>query len=835
MRLGGPWALLGAILTLAVGAAGVAHGQPVEAPDAEPTGPAVVETDDERYITMDFQRVEMAVLVKFIGEITGKNFVMDERVQGQVTVVSPTRVTPEEAYQLFQAVLQVKGFTTVPSGAAIRIIPTKEAKGTSLRTLTDGAAGIPSEEYITRVVPLAEVDAADLVNVLQPLVSPDGLITASPHTNALIMIDAAANISRLMLLVGELDVASSRRKTALIPVKHTVASELAEMIQLVLEEQAPGGAGKGGKPVVRIHAFRIIPDDRTNTLIVQAPAEQMRQIKALTASLDVSLPAGSGRIHVYYLKFANAEDLLPVLLDVIGAQGARRPGQQRPAQTGSSLQRAAQRTRPQPRSQRPRGGQSGPGAVEFANDIRITADPATNSLIVTAAPEDFTLLSGVIAQLDIQRPQVSVEAILLEITMDRMRELGIELQGATSIGGGIGIARSNLSNLNQALASPGSLPGLIAAAVSEKTVELPDGSTVPANVALLTALEDEQDINVLSAPSILTTDNEEAEIVVGQNVPFVASRSTDATNLANTFSTIEREDVGITLRLTPQISEGSMVRLSIFEEVSRLVPNPLLDANEVGPTTTVRSASTTVTVRDGQTVVVGGLISDATTSTESRVPFVADIPVIGNFFKSNSTEVEKINLLIFLTPRIIKDEMDAAALSIAERDRFRALSGTMATPDRPLDPLERPSFELQHDPAIVAPRGTSPTVTPAHDAGDADVIALRSVRVDRGPGSPTIELQVGLTPVRVTHFALESPARLVLDVYGRSRPDPNVEVVPVDDPLVRRLRVAHHSGRMRIVVDLHAGTPPRYRLETRGATLRLVVAGAQPPGATEEP
>ena len=827
-----PWAMLGASLSLAVG---VAYGQPDGIPetDAAPAGPAIVETDDERYITMDFQRVELAVLVKFIGEITGKNFVMDERVQGQVTVVSPTRVTPEEAYQLFQAVLQVKGFTTVPSGAAIRIIPTKEAKGTSLRTLTDGAAIVPSEEYITRVVPLVEVDAADLVNVLQPLVSPDGLITASPHTNALIMIDAAANISRLMTLVDELDVASSRRKTALIPVKHTVASELAEMIQLVLEDQGPGAAAaQGGKPMVRIHAFRIIPDDRTNTLIVQAPAEQMRQIKALTTSLDVTLPAGSGRIHVYYLKFADAEDLLPVLLDVIGAQGGgRRPGQRAP-QTGSSLQRAGQRNRPQPARNPPvRGGQTGPGAVEFASDIRITADPATNSLIVTAAPEDFTLLAGVIAQLDIQRPQVSVEAILLEITMDRMRELGIELQGATSIGGGVGIARSNLSNLNQALAAPGSLPGLIAAAVSEQKVELPDGSLVPANIALLTALEDEQDINVLSAPSILTTDNEEAEIIVGQNVPFVASRSTDATNLANTFSTIEREDVGITLRLTPQISEGSMVRLSIFEEVSRLVPNPLLDANEVGPTTTVRSASTTVTVRDGQTVVVGGLISDATTSTESRVPFVADIPVIGNLFKSNSTEVEKINLLIFLTPRIIKDEMDAAALSIAERDRFRALSGQMSTPERPLDPLERPSFEVQHRPEIAA----SPSTIRTDDADESDVVALRSVRVDRGPGPPTIELDVGLPPVRVTHFALENPARLVLDVYGRSHPDPNVDVVPVDDPLVQRLRVARHSGRVRIVLDLHTGTPPRYRLETRGATLHLVITHAQPPDAPEEP
>ena len=193
--------------------------------------------------------------------------------------------------------------------------------------------------------------------------------------------------------------------------------------------------------------------------------------------------------------------------------------------------------------------------MEFASDVRLTADPATNALIITAVPEDYALLSHVIGQLDIKRRQVSVEAILLEITMDRMRELGIELQGAADIGNGVGLARSNLGNLNQALANPGSLPGLIAAAVSDRTIKLPDGTEVPANVALLTALEDEQDINVLSAPSILTTDNVEAEIVVGQNVPFVASRSTDATNLANTFSTIEREDVGMSAREWRELME----------------------------------------------------------------------------------------------------------------------------------------------------------------------------------------------------------------------------------------------------------------------------------------
>jgi general secretion pathway protein D len=846
--------LLGATLGLTLALAAVVRAQPPpratpegsQEAGSQPPGPAVVEADGERYITMDFQDVDIAVLVKFIGEITGKNFVMDERVKGQVTVVSPTRVTPEEAYQLFQAVLQVKGFTTVPSGAAIRIIPTKDAKGTSLRTLTDGAAHVPSEEYITRVVPLNEVDAADVINVLQPLVSPDGLITASPHTNALIIIDSAANIARLIRLIDALDVPSSRRQTVLIPVKYTLASDLADTIQMVLEEQTTGAAPPPGKPPAmgdgRLHAFRITPDDRTNTLIVQAAGEQMRQIKELAESLDVRLPPGTGRIHVYYLKYASAEDMLPVLLDVIGAQGgaaqaaSRTQARQQQSRRGSSLQRAYRPPAPPGARQPVRGGQTGPGAVQFADDIRITADPATNALIVTATAEDYELLRGVIERLDIRRRQVNVEAILLEITMDRMRQLGIELQGAIDTPNGVGIARTNLTNLNDVLTNPGSISGMLAAALSKRTVMLQDGTKVPAEVALLTALEDDQDINVLSAPNILTTDNEEAEIIVGQNVPFVASRSTDSSNLANTFATIQREDVGITLRMTPQISEGSMVRLTLFEEVSRLVDNPLLVASDVGPTTTVRSASTTVTVRDGQTVVIGGLISDASTASERRVPFLGDIPVLGNLFKSTSSNGEKINLLIFLTPHIIKDEVDAAALSAADRDRFRGIMSRTRTPKRRPDPLDAPSFELpEEEPAAGAAAEAASRDQPppepapaAARAAETAVLTLGDIHVARTGGTTTIDLGVGPIPVRVAHFALAHPARYVIDVYGRSLPQAAVDFVPVSDRLVRRVRVARHSGRMRLVLDLTAAEPPPYELATHGATITLRLGSSQP-------
>jgi len=812
---------------------------PAATETAAAPGPAVVEADGERYITMDFQDVDLGVLVKFMGEITGKNFVMDERVQGKVTVVSPTKITPEEAYQVFQSVLQVKGFTTVPSGAVIRIIPTKDAKSTSLRTLTEEGGRMPSEEYITRFVPLRQVDVGDVINVLQPLVSPDGLITGSPQTNALVLVDSAANIERLIHLLQQLDVASSRRQTQIFHIKHAAVGELVDTIQQAMDERlGPPGQAAPGKPAAgsaQLRVFKLTPDERTNTLVVSAAVEQMQQIRALVERLDVPLPPGAGRVNVFYLRYASAEDLLPVLLDVIGSTGSARTSQTQQQQTagrdrrqkGSSLRRAYS-ARPHRQPTAPGQQPAQQSAIDFAGDIRITADPATNSLIIAATPEDYAVLVGVIEKLDIRRRQVYVEAIILEISLDRMRQLGIELQGGVGMANGVGVARTNLGGLNKTLLDPAQLSGLVAAALSKQTVKLPDGTTVPAQVALLTALQNDREVNILSAPNILTTDNEEAEIIVGQNVPFVASRSTDTTNLANTFQTVEREDVGITLRLTPQISEGSIVRLALFEEVSAIIPNPLLDANEVGPTTTVRSTSTTITVKDSQTVVIGGLISDAMQSSEDKVPFLGDLPVLGNFFKSTGTTKSKINLLIFLTPHIIKDEEDAAAVSVAERDRFRNIQDQAGGPRRYPDPLDKPSFELPEDRDLPAPEDAAPDAGDTPD-GTGHSLALGAVHVDRRNDGAVIRLDLGAAPTRIGHYALSDPGRYVLDAFGASQETRRVDVVPVIDPLVRRVRVANHRGRMRVVVDLATSTPPAYALEHQNGTIALTLGTARGP------
>jgi hypothetical protein len=283
----------------------------------------------------------------------------------------------------------------------------------------------------------------------------------------------------------------------------------------------------------------------------------------------------------------------------------------------------------------------------------------------------------------------------MEVRLDTTRALGIELQGAAGTGNGILFGRVNFNNLENAVLAgdpTGSLTGLIAAAASNQTIRLPNGTTIPAQIALIQATETNNDVNVLSAPNILTTDNQEAEIVVGQNVPFIASTSTSETNLGNQFNTIERRDVGITLRITPQISEGGMVRLNLFEEVSALVVSALINANQLGPVTTIRSATTSVVVRDRQTVVIGGLISDSTDNTESSVPFISDIPVLGNLFRSTQGHREKINLLIFLTPHIIRTAAEHRDKSLEERDKLRSAMQEQGVRYKKRKMLDMPSW-----------------------------------------------------------------------------------------------------------------------------------------------
>lgn len=680
------------------------------------------DADGQSRVALNFQDVDIPVLARFVSELTNKNFIVDEKVRGKVTVISPTKVTPEEAYTIFQSVLQVKGFTTVSSGGVIKIVASREAKQTGLPTVYNGSLAAAGDEFITRLVPLRHVSAADMASTLQPMVATDGLVLAYAPTNSLILTDSGPNVRRLLGIVEELDVEGHERTTEVIPLKFAIAADLAKKIEEIMKEQ--GGGDGGSAPRLRTAAatnnvtsggislnrvVRVLPDERTNALIVMCSPMDLKTVHRIVDRLDVALPPGTSKIHVYALKYANAEELLPVLAELIGAKSSggsslsvprkerryRRSERFRSegAQFSSGMgERNSQSSSSFSSPMAPPQGVTG-SAPEFSNEIQITADPATNSLLISASPQDFSTLKSVIDQLDVRRRQVYVEAIILEVSVERARQLGIELQNSFSINGdGVGLGRTNLQDLNNALKDPASLSGLLLAAASNKTIELPDGTRIPAQMALLRAAQNSADINVLSAPTLLTADNQEAEILIGQNVPFVASRATSATNLNNLFATVQREDVGITLRLTPQISEGDAVRLDVYEEVSAIVPTTVGDPNLVGPTTSVRSASTTVVAKSGQTVVIGGLISDNSLRQRDSVPYIDKVPVLGNLFRSDRGSDKKINLLIFLTPHIVKDDTEIAQRSLDEREKFRGSLKEHRTPERWQQPLDRPSF-----------------------------------------------------------------------------------------------------------------------------------------------
>jgi len=645
---------------------------------------------DEATIALNFQDVELPVLAKFVSEVTGRNFIIDDRVRGKVTILSPTRITADEAYVVFQSVLQVKGFTTVPSGTFVKIVPARDALA---------AGSHATDEVVTRILPLHHADAAAVVPVLQPLVSKDGLLTAYPATNTLVVVDAAANVERVAGLLHDLDAPSSERTVESVALRFAPADELAQRVR---EAFAGDGAGARG--------LRAIADARTNTLVLVGSADDVRRARAIAARLDTPAPAGSTRVNVYPLRYADAPSLVRVLSQLVGGPA---PPPQEPRAHGSSLARGRARLTetavgydggmgapPSPAAPPPQPEPASAGAaaaIPLEAPVRITADPATNTLVVSATPEDWTTLRGVIEKLDVRRRQVFVEAIILEATIDKLRSLGVEFQGGAELDGHRGLAQANLSlPAGGALADPTSIPGLILAAASNKMVKLPDGREVPAHTVLLTALETDSDLNVLSAPNMVTTDNEEAEIVVGRNVPFVASRATSATNLQNLFTTIERHDVGIMLRMTPQITADDFVHLTLFEEVSDIDPTSVGDPTQVGPTTTVRTASTAVAARNGQTVVIGGLLSDTLRQDERAVPYLNKIPVLGALFRRRDGRRMKTNLLVFLTPHVIASDEQMADTSTEQRDRMRAAM-PKALRDRP--PLTGPSWQ---------PRGREP-------------------------------------------------------------------------------------------------------------------------------
>jgi general secretion pathway protein D len=650
---------------------------------ADPPAPGAKSTAREG-VSLDFKDIELADLIQTVSELTGRNFIYDETVRGKVTIISPRPLSLDEAYQLFLTVLNVKGFTVVPSGKMNKIVATKDAKESNLPTLVDGAKG-RGEQYVTRLVQLQNVDATLLATtVLAPLLPKTSNIVAYAPTNTLIITDSAANIERLVQIVQELDIATSIDQLTVFSLEYADANETAQIINLILAQAAttPRRARAGVPAVAGATSSKIIPYPRTNKLVVMASEEDLATIRTVLEHLDQKSVQDRSNIQVYYLENADAESLAKTLNEIL---------------TGIKTQ--VRQARPAV------AGQATPAAPLANEPVTITADKPTNALIINSSPEDYEIIKGIIGRLDIKRKQVFVEALILELSMDATMALGASLQGAVDIDGeSLLFGTSNINNggpanLTDLAAGSSGVPNLLGKAIdgillgglfNPITVIGLDGNpvTVPALTALIDVSKTDTDVNILSAPRLLTSDNEEAEIIVGSNVPIITSRLTDtgsAAGLAQSV-TIERKDVALTLRFTPQVTEGNLVRLNVMQEITDLATTSVGDVNQVGPTLTKRLVRNTVVAENHRTVVLGGLIGNNIQERIAKVPLLGDIPGLGWLFKRKRTTERKTNLLIFITPHIIRNAEDLAGITYRSRGDMDNFRDRNITPGWSIDP-----------------------------------------------------------------------------------------------------------------------------------------------------
>ncbi|MDT8423923.1 MAG: type II secretion system secretin GspD, partial [Desulfuromonadales bacterium] len=585
-------------------------------------------------VNLDFQDVELTKLIQVISEMTGRNFIYDDKVRGKVTIISPQPMSVNEAYQVFLTVLNVKGFTVVPSGTVNKIVPASSARENTLPTMENKKHG---EQYVTRLIPLQNIDAGLMASsVLTPLIPKTGNIVAYAPSNMLIITDTASNIERLMKIIAELDISSATEALEVVTLQHASATDVAQICTQVITQMAAtpkrGRAARNVQTAGGKETSRIIPYERTNALIILATSDDLLTIKNLIAQLDQVPEQTRSNIKVYYLENADAETLAKTLNEILTGIVGQAP--------------AGRAVKP------------GQPATPTTQPVTITADKPTNSLIINATPEDYETLQGIVAKLDVKRKQVFVEALILELSMGATTDLGLSLQGAYALDKHgeyvVGASLNRKEGDPDLITNPTSL---LTSAVNGvllggmfNLINISDGQggkiSIPALSALIGLSEDGSDVNVVSAPRLLATDNEEAEIIVGENVPVITERlSNGTTNVNNQLTqsvSIERKDVGLTLRFTPQITEGDQVRLNVYQEIS-----DVSSTNEnVGPTYTKRMVRNTVIAQNGQTVVLGGLIKNNVVEGEIKVPLLGDIPLLGWLFKRKTTTESKTNLLV---------------------------------------------------------------------------------------------------------------------------------------------------------------------------------------------
>lgn len=609
-------------------------------------------------ITPNYKDADIQQIIEAVGAVTGKNFVIDPRVKAQVTMVSATPMSADAFYEAFLSILQVYGFVAVPSGGIIKIVPDANARQLpGWEISSDGSRR--SDDIVTQVIQVRNIAAAQLVPILRPLIPQYGHLAAHPGSNMLIISDRAANVDRIISIIRRID-QSSDDEYEVIRLSHASAAETVRVVSALQQ----GVISEGTRAVT------IVADERTNSILVSGDKADRLRLRTLITHLDTPLEDG-GDTRVRYLRYSDAMELATKL----------------EAQYGGSEGTA--------------GG--GPGASSGGTDISIWADEQTNALVITAPPKTMRSMLSVIDKIDIRRAQVMVEAVIVEVSANKAQQLGVtwavlsdgDAVGATNFPG-VTPGVVGLAGAISGGAEAGDIAGSLAPGINIGVGRISDTGTSFA--ALVQALQSDSDTNIMATPTLVTMDNEEAEINVGQEVPFVTGSFTNtgtAGGSVNPFQTVQREQVGLKLKITPQINEGNAVLLKIEQELSALTSS----AQAVDLITTNRTVTTSVIVEDGGTLVIGGLLQDELRTTEQRVPILGSIPLLGALFRSDKTDLVKVNLMLFIKPTILKDNVTVAYetnakyrsirdMQLQEQDKKRRFRPDMSPPLLPELELE---------------------------------------------------------------------------------------------------------------------------------------------------
>lgn len=574
-----------------------------------------VAADDES-ATLNFKDVDIQAVIDFVSRETGTNFIVDPRVQGRVTMLSGRPVTRDEIYDVFLAMLRVHGFAAVAGDGVVKVIPDAAAKQAEVPTIAAGET-VADDAYVTQVLTLEEVNASLLVPILRPLIPQNGHLAASPETNSLIVSDTAANVRRVVEIARRID-RDNREDLEVVKLHNNSASQVVQVLRTM-----SGGNGKDAPAQQRIMA-----DDRSNSVLISGDARKRAELRAIVRELDVAVAGGNTQ--VVYLRHADAAEIAEVLQGMVSTSG--------PVAGGEGV---------------------APAAAPGERAVSIQAHESTNALVLRGPADMVRDLSGVIPQLDVRRAQVLVEAVIAEVSSESAAELGVQW-AVGSPGSALGVVNFGRTGSGIAELAAGIhafLEGTVSSPPSLGDGAILGGAGRIGSVtigALVRALAADTSNNILSTPTLLTMDNAEAEIVVGQNVPFIVGRSIEQSGQA--FDTIERQDVGVKLRVRPQINEGDAVKLEVSQEVSQIASS----ASAQGAAdliTNKRSLRTSVMVEDGEIVVLGGLIDDQLVQTRDKVPGLGDIPALGSLFRYESARKEKRNLMVFLHPVIIRDRV----------------------------------------------------------------------------------------------------------------------------------------------------------------------------------